>query len=331
MMISNFDKLTVPISGLDWSTLRAKFQPKSEMVDGHEVFRFNQNLENAHHVISRTLNMAVEPVQTYIPWHVHDYIEFSVVVKGECVFEFLDQTVTVTAGQVMLVDRRCAHRTKSLTKKDLVLEIGIRASLLQSIFLDAVPTQSILTDFVRQLFNKTAYAERYWQFDKVNQVTLVSIIQGLIEEYTGEASLVSELAQSFIQALLILLMQQSRTISHDQPHLNKYHAQPLDLILYIDEHYRDIGLSQMAAYFNYSPNYLSSELKKATGKVFSQLVQQKRVAVAKALLRQTNWPIEVIAERVGYENPVFFHKLFKREEQQTPAEYRQRTQSLNRT
>ncbi|SMH42389.1 GlxA family transcriptional regulator [Maritimibacter sp. HL-12] len=62
----------------------------------------------------------------------------------------------------------------------------------------------------------------------------------------------------------------------------------------------------------------------ATGFAAMEYVQMMRVEEAKHLLETTDMPVEQVAIEVGYEDPNFFRRLFKRRVGVTPARYRQR-------
>lgn len=57
---------------------------------------------------------------------------------------------------------------------------------------------------------------------------------------------------------------------------------------------------------------------------------RRRIEEAKQWLEATDEPIDSIAEKVGYEDPAWFRKLFKRRTGTTPARYRQRFQAIGR-
>ena len=86
----------------------------------------------------------------------------------------------------------------------------------------------------------------------------------------------------------------------------------------------------MAQKFGFNPNYLSNYLKKQTGKSFIELVHLQRINVAANYLTYTNAPIEQIALKIGYENPSYFYKIFKKIIKVLPSEYRNRYQNINR-
>jgi transcriptional regulator GlxA family with amidase domain len=68
----------------------------------------------------------------------------------------------------------------------------------------------------------------------------------------------------------------------------------------------------------------------ATGYSPIEYVQTLRIEEAKHLLETTRTPIEMIAVEVGYEDPNFFRRLFKRRVGITPARYRQRFAAILR-
>jgi transcriptional regulator GlxA family with amidase domain len=64
--------------------------------------------------------------------------------------------------------------------------------------------------------------------------------------------------------------------------------------------------------------------KSATGYAPIEYVQQLRVEEAKRRLERTDAPIDEISWKVGYEDPAFFRRLFKRLTRMTPGAYRRK-------
>jgi transcriptional regulator GlxA family with amidase domain len=67
---------------------------------------------------------------------------------------------------------------------------------------------------------------------------------------------------------------------------------------------------------------LKRRFKAATGSTIIEYVQNLRVEAAKQLLESSEASSDEIASGVGYENPAFFRRLFKRLTGLTPGEYR---------
>jgi AraC family transcriptional activator of pobA len=79
----------------------------------------------------------------------------------------------------------------------------------------------------------------------------------------------------------------------------------------------------IAASLNVSPNYLSSLLKQLTGKSTQTHIHEKLIEKAKEKLSLTSLSISEIAYEFGFEHPESFSKLFKKQTQQTPLEFRE--------
>jgi len=72
----------------------------------------------------------------------------------------------------------------------------------------------------------------------------------------------------------------------------------------------------------YSPNYLSDVLKRETGKNTQEHIHFYLIEKAKALLLETDKPVNIIACELGFEYPQHFSKLFKNKTGMSPVEYR---------
>jgi len=58
-----------------------------------------------------------------------------------------------------------------------------------------------------------------------------------------------------------------------------------------------------------------------------QLLIEYRMRTACKLLAETDRPIKEIARKLGYQDPLYFSKLFKRRRNESPGEYRKRTRT----
>ena len=86
-------------------------------------------------------------------------------------------------------------------------------------------------------------------------------------------------------------------------------------------------VNYMAAQLNLSPKYLSDLLKQETGKTALELIHLYVISEAKNMLVGGDHNISEIAYRLGFENPPYFSRLFKKEVGMSPTEFQ--NQSLN--
>jgi len=81
-------------------------------------------------------------------------------------------------------------------------------------------------------------------------------------------------------------------------------------------------VNQMASQLNLSPKYLSDLLKQETGKTALELIHLYVISEAKNLLVTGEHSISEIAYQLGFENPPYFSRLFKKEVGISPTEFK---------
>ena len=92
---------------------------------------------------------------------------------------------------------------------------------------------------------------------------------------------------------------------------------------YISEHItEEIRRDALAEYVGFTPEYLSSFFKKETGTNLNTYVNNEKIHFAKRLLLQTDLPVSVIAQNLGFETSSYFTSLFRKTTGMTPREYR---------
>jgi len=78
----------------------------------------------------------------------------------------------------------------------------------------------------------------------------------------------------------------------------------------------------IASQLNISPKYLSDLLKQETGKTALELIHLYVISEAKNMLVTGEQSISEIAYRLGFENPPYFSRLFKKEVGVSPKEFK---------
>ncbi|NUU74339.1 response regulator [Paenibacillus xylanilyticus] len=92
---------------------------------------------------------------------------------------------------------------------------------------------------------------------------------------------------------------------------------------YIDNHYaKDLTLEWVSSLFYLNPSYLSYLFKEKTSENFTDYVNGLRIGQAKHLLMSTDHKIYRIAKQLGYDNPKYFFRVFKKMTGWTPEEFR---------
>ena len=81
----------------------------------------------------------------------------------------------------------------------------------------------------------------------------------------------------------------------------------------IEEHFRGRhSVEFYAEHFSLTPKALSAKVKRLTGKPLSHLVNDRVVADARRLLKNSDTPVMEIARHLGFEEPPHFSRFFKK-------------------
>ncbi|EOS7869139.1 helix-turn-helix transcriptional regulator, partial [Enterococcus hirae] len=94
----------------------------------------------------------------------------------------------------------------------------------------------------------------------------------------------------------------------------------LEILKYLETNYESLDLSLLAKKFNYTPNYLSTLLKKKIGKSYSEIILEKKLDRAHALLQHSDLTINDVAIAAGFTNPTFFYNKYKEKFNKLPSE-----------
>ncbi|MFS0726636.1 response regulator transcription factor [Paenibacillus sp. 1P07SE] len=97
---------------------------------------------------------------------------------------------------------------------------------------------------------------------------------------------------------------------------------------YIERHMdRDVSVQTLADHVYLHPSYLSRVYKVETGESISDYLYRYRMEKAAYLLKNTSDRIYEITASLGYQNPQYFIKIFKKYYGITPQEYRDKNSS----
>ena len=83
-----------------------------------------------------------------------------------------------------------------------------------------------------------------------------------------------------------------------------------------------LSLEIVANHFNYSPEHFSRKFKKALNVTFQTYLSNLRLEQAKKLLGDRSLSIVAISNMVGFKNPAYFSKVFKKHTGRLPKDYR---------
>ncbi len=128
---------------------------------------------------------------------------------------------------------------------------------------------------------------------------------------------------NLLQALLIKIAQnlENEKVSEDQSGPERDNIF-MDFLALLEEHYK--GHHDVAFYAEtlaITPRQLSDRTSRMIGKTAKQVIEERLALEAKRAFKFTKMPVKEVAYDLGYEDPSYFSKVFKRVTGHTPQEF----------
>ena len=135
-----------------------------------------------------------------------------------------------------------------------------------------------------------------------------------------------EMLTLLLRHLLIIFQ---RELTREHVLKNEYLDHEMDTaVTYFNENYnRDINIEEYATSKGMSVSWFIRSFKKFTGSTPMQFIVALRVNNAQVLLETTNYSINEISKIVGYDNQLYFSRLFHKLKGFSPREYRKTRKS----
>ena len=121
---------------------------------------------------------------------------------------------------------------------------------------------------------------------------------------------------------VFLLIQRSRL--EQKPAVSTYLLEEMELARrYFNEHYNEaINIESFAKSRSMSVSWFLRNFKQVTGMSPMHYILINRINNAVSLLETTDYNVTEISTIVGYDNPMYFSRLFKKQKGISPTEYR---------
>lgn len=255
------------------------------------------------------------------PKHKHNYIEINYVYNGKLNQKVGNQKISLQKGELLFLNQHIEHEIETCAKEDIIINFIIQPQFFDFIF-SFLTTENRISNFlINSLYNSTQNGQ--FLYFKVSEVTN---IQELIKKIIFEIMNPAFMSESTIKLYMGLLMTELIKHADKVEHTEEYPAQHyliVESLKYIDEHFADASLYELATKLHQPDYALSKNIKKATNYTFKELLQEKRLSKAKELLESTDMSIASVVDQVGYDNISYFYRIFKNKYNQTPKKFRE--------
>lgn len=255
------------------------------------------------------------------PKHRHDYIEINYVYHGKLRQKVGQDSICLKQGELIFLNQHITHEIEASAEEDIIINFIIQPKFFEFIF-SYLSTDNIITNFlINSLYNNTQNGQ-YLYFAIAEVTEIQEIIGRMMEEIMNPSMLSDSTIKLYTGLLMIELIKNSHKLKQNEENPVRHYI-VVETMNYIDEHYQNASLYELAEKIQ-QPHYaLSRQIKNATNFTFKELLQEKRLSKARQLLKESNIPITEIVELIGYDNISYFYRIFKNKFGLTPKKLRE--------
>ena len=240
-------------------------------------------------------------------FHAHDEFEILYFMNGEVQYYIEDESYTLVPGDLLLIPPGKLHRLvtvdETVAYERMVLSLSVEYCRR---LLERVPSHFVHAPSGRCCH--LALGEHDVDIRKMFEKLLVQ-----------PADNVGLLQRDVTVTLMLLELQRYITVDNDQETGSSHRMS--EIIRYINAHFtEELSLETIADRFYISKCHLLRQFKRYTNSTVHHYSLQKRLLLAKALLRDGVSPQEV-SERCGWSSYVGFYRAFVQETGQKPSTY----------
>lgn len=251
-----------------------------------------------------TYRLYIKPIlPTWRPRGRLDY-QLLYIAAGKAHFHFDDKEQVVTAGHMVL------YRPKEPQKYEYY---GEDQTEVYWVHFTGGNVKNILRSYGLTDDKRVFYCSSGLDYQNLFR-TMINELQMCKVNY-------AEMLEMYLRQIFIMLQRYFlNSLKTDNAHV----VEEIDkATLYFNEHYsEDISIDEYAQNNHVSVSWFIRNFKQCTGSTPMQYILSKRIYNAEILLHDSTYNVTEIAEIVGYDNPLYFSRIFKKVKGISPSEYR---------
>lgn len=256
----------------------------------------------------------------HFPKHTHNYIEVIYMCSGTTHHVINGEDVILNQGELLFLNQTSTQEIYRAGENDIAVNFIILPEFFDYGLKMTQKEENLLRDFIVDCLRGESESSGYLHFKVADILPVQNLVENLIWTIMNKQSNKRSINQATMGLLFLQLMNHMDKVETDVRSGKQKII--ITVLSYIEDHYRNAELSELAKALHYDLYWLSKEVKKQTGKTYTELVQLKRLSQAAYLLNTTSMSVMDVAMAVGYDNISYFYQIFKKKYGVTPRKYR---------
>ena len=254
----------------------------------------------------------------HFPEHTHDYVEVIYMCSGQTTHIVNGNRLKLKEGALLFLNQSATHEVCRAEEGDIAVNFIVLPELFTEPLSMIGGEHTSLRKFLVDCLCEQNSGAGYLFFDVFQVKPIQNLLENLLWILIQDTPNKLKMTQMTMSLLFLELMNHTETLLNDE----QEHSAVFQVLQHVEVHYANSSFAELAQKLRYEPSWLSREIKRRTGKTYTQLVQEKRLAQAAFLLRNTQRNVSEIAAAVGYENISYFHRIFGKVYGKSPRHYR---------
>jgi AraC-like DNA-binding protein len=256
-----------------------------------------------------------------IEYHNHNFYELIVIESGTGTHYLNGITFTYKKGDAFLLRPSDAHEFSIKNKTRFIYIKFTEHHIWGSLQTDK---KAELHKVVRLMLEDSTFVYESAITNTTDRKHLLQLAKILLYEFGNKSMYNKETAADIFSAIITILIRNTMN-SGGMERISKGINQAERILYYINVNAMDVNkmkLENLAKEFMLSRNYISIYIKKQTGFSIQQHVMHQKIKAAEKLLKQSNYNINEIADRLGFNDPSHFNKIFRGYKNMSPSAFR---------
>lgn len=257
----------------------------------------------------------------HFPKHLHNFVEMVYMCSGSTTHIINEtETIVLSEGDLLILNQNTTQEILPASEQDVAINFIILPEFFDRT-ISMIERENVLRDFLLSAISSNTSTSNYLYFQAKDILPVQNLLENMIWTIIYKKSGTNTINQTTMGLLFMNLSMFADTINQNHP--NQYEQNLVFIVLkYIETHYKNGTLTDIANEIKQPTYYVSRLLKKHMNSNFKELLQQRKLQQAAYLLTRTSLSAEAVMEAIGYDNSSYFYRIFRERYGCSPREYR---------
>lgn len=278
------------------------------------------NTINSSKLLAAGKLITIRPHTRFIhfPEHTHDYVEMVYMCQGETTHLVNGRSIVLQQGDLLFLSQSARHEILAAKEQDVAVNFIVLPDFFTTTLSAIGEEETPLRRFLVDCLCGHSSGPGFLHFQVSQVMPVQNLVENLLFTLMQETQHKRKRSQMTMALLFLELLGYTETLITD----DQSDAAIFRVLQYVETNYISGSFGELARLLHYDESWLSREIKRKTGKTYTQLIQEKRLAQAAFLLRNTDRNVADISVAVGYENVSYFHRIFQNTCGKSPKHFR---------